>query len=44
MKKLKSKPKDLWRSFGLTEREAKMMSTIRAKRFHIINDKLKRKK
>ena len=39
MKKLKSMPKDLWRSFGLTEREAKMMSTIRAKRFYIVDTK-----
>ena len=41
MKKLKSKPKDLWRSFGLTESESKMVSTIRAKQFHIVDTKRK---
>ena len=42
MKKLKSKPEDFWRSLGLSEREAKMMSTIRAKRFHIVDEKRKK--
>lgn len=44
MKKRKSLPKEFWQSIGLSEKEAEVMSTLKSKQFHIIDDKLKRKK
>jgi hypothetical protein len=41
MEKLKSLPKEFWRSLGLSESKAEIMSTIRAKQFHIVDTKRK---
>jgi hypothetical protein len=44
MKKLNSMPEEFWRSIGLNKKEARVMSSLKSKKFHIIDDKLKKEK